>query len=87
MLFYQRLTFLGINGLVLVWLLKVLVLDPSSDVSGLFAVAVVVCLLLYAFYFALVVRFCQPSEPETRGDKVKFLLFAVLPFLALYWNS
>jgi hypothetical protein len=84
MLLYQRLTFLGINGLVLAWLLKVLVMDPSSDVGGLFAVGVVVGLLLYAFYFALVVRYCQPSDPETRGDKVKFFLFAVMPFLALW---
>jgi hypothetical protein len=84
MLLYQRLTFLGINGLVLAWLLQVLVLDSSSDVGGLFAGVVVVCLLLYAFYFALVVRYCQPSDPETRGDKVKFILFAVLPFLALW---
>ena len=83
-LLYQRLIFLGINGLVLAWLLKVLVMDPSSDVGGLFGVVVVACLLLYAFYFALVVRYCQPSEPETRGHKVKFLLFTMLPFLVLW---
>jgi hypothetical protein len=84
MLSYQRLTFFVINGAVLGWLLKVLVGDESSDSVGLFAVAVVGFLLLYAGYFAILVRVCRQQEPTTWGGQVTFLLGAVLPFFAVW---
>jgi hypothetical protein len=81
---YQRFTFFAINGVVLAWLLKVLVRDPSTNAAGLLGVVVVGFLLLYALYFALVVRYSHQQGPALRGDRVKFLLFALLPFLALW---
>ncbi|SFQ78865.1 hypothetical protein [Hymenobacter arizonensis] len=83
MLRYQRLTFFVINGAVLGWLLKVLVVDESSDSVGLFGVAVVGFLLLYAGYFAMLVRVCRHRELTTWGGQVTFLLGAVLPILAV----
>ena len=84
MLPYQRFIFLIINGVVLAWLLKVFIWDSSSDAVGLLSVIVIGCLLLYAFYFAIVVHYSNRKESEARGDKAKFLLFALLPFLALW---
>jgi hypothetical protein len=84
MLRYQRLLFFVINGAVLGWLLKVMVVDETSDSVGLFSVAVVGFLLLYAGYFAVLVRVCRQREPTTWGGQVTFLLGAVLPFLAVW---
>lgn len=61
-----------------------LVADQSSDAAGLFGVGVVGFLLLYALYFAVVVHYSRQQGPERRGDQIKFLLFALLPFLALW---
>jgi hypothetical protein len=84
MLLYQRLIFFVINGVVLGWLLKVMFVDEASDSVGLFNVAVVGFLLLYASYFAVLVRVCRHRVPTTWGGQATFLLGAVLPFLAVW---
>jgi ABC-type multidrug transport system permease subunit len=82
-LLYQRLTFYFINGVVLAWLFKVMVTDESSDAVGLLTLLVMIVLALYAFYFTCIVHYSHRWEPEDSAGKVKFLLLALWPFLAL----
>jgi hypothetical protein len=84
MLRFRRLLIFGVNVLTLLWLLKVIYLDPASDTVGLFGIATLVFLVVYNLYAALVYIFFPTTKHLTSWLEGAFIGVLSLPFALLY---
>jgi hypothetical protein len=83
----RRIEILTLNAVIILWLLKVMYFDKSSDVFGMFSVLTIIFLIFLNGYFIFVDKFF----PKVKKNKIIFevLFFAalILPLIILWYYT
>ena len=84
MLIFRRSLIIIIDLIILLWLLKVLLLDKSSDVVGLFVVLTIAFLLLYNAYAYLIYKIYFRQMRNNFFIEALYVFLLILPILLLW---
>ena len=76
-----------INAIVILWLLKVIYFDESSDVIGIFTIGTIIFLIIYNLYAWLILYLSNKIKMNKYLNYVAFYTLLIIPFLILYYMT
>jgi hypothetical protein len=84
MLIFRKSIIIIIDLIILLWLLKVILLDKSSDVVGLFTVLTIIFLLLYNAYAYLVYKVYFRKARNNFFTEALYVFLLIVPIILLW---
>lgn len=78
---------LAINLLILVWLLKIMLIDEVSDSIGAVVILVVVFLLFFNLYSLVLYNLFRKYNRNTIFHNIMFLILLILPIMAIWYYT